>query len=391
MLLNIIILKINMIIFNMNHIKYNHSKYNIEKYINPFFIDDLNDIDIIINKSLNYYLNIEKNYIERYQKKWDIYKKITYNFEYISSSNKLYKSTPICSLRPISRAFYKMIEICNRMNLLNELNYNIKSLHLAEAPGGFVEALSYLRDNKNDNYYGITLIDDIHKTPKWKSSNIISYDNFKIEYGSTKDGNLISNENLSYIYNKHKNSCHIITGDGGIDFTNNYSDQEKVMSKLIFSQIAFAISCQIKGGTFILKMFDIFTGITLDYIYLLNCLYKDVYIYKPFTSRIANSEKYIICKNFKLNDSENLFKIFNKILEKFKIKYIKRLFNFDLPLNFINDIENINSTIGKKQLDNIIYTINLIRKNETFIDENKNIKDCKNWCIMNNLPYNKCN
>ncbi len=64
-----------MIIFNMNHIKYNHSKNNIEKYINPFFIDDLNDIDIIINKSLNYYLNIEKNYIERYQKKWDIYKK----------------------------------------------------------------------------------------------------------------------------------------------------------------------------------------------------------------------------------------------------------------------------------------------------------------------------
>ena len=34
-------------------------------------------------------------------------------------------------------------------------------------------------------------------------------------------------------------------------------------------------------------------------LYLLNQLYEEVYIYKPKTSRTANSEKYFIAKGFK--------------------------------------------------------------------------------------------
>ena len=30
---------------------------------------------------------------------------------------------------------------------------------------------------------------------------------------------------------------------------------------------------------------------------MLKSLYKEVYITKPFTSRISNSEKYVVCKN----------------------------------------------------------------------------------------------
>ena len=48
------------------------------------------------------------------------------------------------------------------------------------------------------------------------------------------------------------------------------------------------------GGTFVLKIFDIFTEPTIDFLYLLSSLYKNVFIMKPETSRIANSEKYII-------------------------------------------------------------------------------------------------
>ena len=33
-------------------------------------------------------------------------------------------------------------------------------------------------------------------------------------------------------------------------------------------------------------------------IYLLKCLYGEVIIDKPVTSRPANSEKYVICKDF---------------------------------------------------------------------------------------------
>ena len=37
----------------------------------------------------------------------------------------------------------------------------------------------------------------------------------------------------------------------------------------------------------------------------MNCLYKEVIIFKPYTSRPANSEKYIVCKYF--NGIDNLY------------------------------------------------------------------------------------
>ena len=35
----------------------------------------------------------------------------------------------------------------------------IRSFHLAEGPGGFIEAIQLMRMNTDDTYYGMTLID----------------------------------------------------------------------------------------------------------------------------------------------------------------------------------------------------------------------------------------
>jgi cap1 methyltransferase len=48
----------------------------------------------------------------------------------------------------------------------------------------------------------------------------------------------------------------------------------------------------------VVKVFDILTETSIQLIYLLFSFYKEVYIYKPKTSRPTNSEKYIICKYF---------------------------------------------------------------------------------------------
>ena len=364
---------------------------DIQDILDPTFTRNINDIHTVINESLKHYLNNIKNNIEQYSNKWDKIKKYTYAYEFINSTCKTYNiKHPICKINPISRAFFKMIEICNTFKILDNMPLNnFKSYHLAEAPGGFVEALSYLRKNINDSYYGMTLLNNNESTiPKWKNSKYL-LNNFKIEYGYTNNGDIMSNENLLYIYNLHKNSCNIVTGDGGFDFTNNYSNQEINISKLIICQIACAISCQAKGGCFILKIFDIFTEITLDLVYLLCNVYDEVYIYKPCTSRIANSEKYLICKNFRLDDCKYLHLFFYNLLNNINNRYIKRLFNFNLPLHFLNKIEYINSINGKKQIENIIYTINLIKNhNNKNIELKKNIYKCINWCKINNLPYN---
>ena len=45
-----------------------------------------------------------------------------------------------------------MIEICKTLELLKNINAECNSFHLAEGPGGFIEALSYMRNNPNDKY-----------------------------------------------------------------------------------------------------------------------------------------------------------------------------------------------------------------------------------------------
>ena len=83
-------------------------------------------------------------------------KKYVNPYEYIHTIIPgIYKS--VSKYKPISRAFFKFIEINKQFNLLNCLE-NICTFHLAEGPGGFIEAVSKLRNNPDDIYYGITLL-----------------------------------------------------------------------------------------------------------------------------------------------------------------------------------------------------------------------------------------
>ena len=82
----------------------------------------------------------------------------------------------------------------------------------------------------------------------------------------------------------------------------------------MFCQIAFAIAMQKEKGTFIIKFFDTFTKMSIDLLYLLSIVYEQVYFVKPHTSRKANSEKYIVCKGFLLNNVDDIIKKLYKII-----------------------------------------------------------------------------
>jgi hypothetical protein len=259
-----------------------------------------------------------------------------------------------------------MIEIINIFNFLNNEN-NIVSFHLAEGPGGFIEAFKYYRNNEKDLYYGMTLISNNNNIPSWKKSNnfINSNKNIKIITGESKNGDLFLKENLLFINDKFKNSIDYITGDGGFDFSIDFNKQEELSLKLIVSQIFYAIIMQKKGGLFILKVFDMFNLKTIEMIFLLSNCYENVFSYKPNTSRIANSEKYIVCKNFKNNNfttnlKDYIINNFDTILNN--LNNIKTFFNIQLPILFLNKIEEINAIYGQQQLENINITLNLIRE-----------------------------
>ena len=89
-----------------------------------------------------------------------------------------------------------------------------------------------------------------------------------------------------------------ITADGGFDFSTDFNAQEESSLNLVFCEIIYAIVLQKKGGSFVLKVFDCFSNVMVELLYLLCYLYDEVSIMKPCTSRSANSEKYIVCKRF---------------------------------------------------------------------------------------------
>ncbi len=349
-----------------------------------------------INKSLQNYLNLIKKKIDLVSDNWDIYKKYTNPYEYIHSIiSPIYKFS-ISKLKPLSRSFYKMIEIINIFLIFDDFGDSITSFHLAEGPGGFIEAFTYIRNNLTDKYYGLTLIsEDNNNIPAWrKSKNFINkHPNINIEYGIDKTGNLMNKENLLYCLQKYKNSINIITGDGGFDFSTNFNKQEQNSINLIFAQISYALAMQKKGGTFILKVFDIFTYASLDLIYILSLSYNKVYISKPNSSRFANSEKYIICKDFKLDDSTDIVIKLSNYLDKLDNNiFIKRFLNVDISYLYKNKLQEINAIYGQQQIENINNTFALIDSNTYEKLENlkkNNIQKCNLWCSKYNIPYNK--
>ena len=241
----------------------------------------------------------------------------------------------------------------------------------------------------------MTLIDNEPGCPGWKKSHqfLESNKNVTIVTGEDGTGNLLHKNNYIYCVNKFRHSMHIITGDGGIDVSNDFNKQEELVSKLIVSQIIYAITMQKKGGHFILKIFDIFSKLTIDILYILTRMYSEVYITKPFTSRLANSEKYIVCNNFLLDiDESNLF--ITRFIDEFEklthTDIIVSLLDFEHDYYFLNKIEEINIIMGQKQLENIITTLNIIssRNNHDKIDLLKkiNVQKCISWCEKYDIP-----
>jgi hypothetical protein len=238
----------------------------------------------------------------------------------------------------------------------------------------------------------MTLLNEDPGCPGWKKSNTFleNNPNVKIVNGEDGTGDILKLENYKYCKDRFMNSMDIITADGGIDVSNDFNKQEKLVSKLLVAEIIYAVTMQKKGGHFVLKIFDIFSKLTVDMLYLLSSLYGEVYITKPHTSRLANSEKYIVCKNFLLDDSSGLYEVFcNEFSKLDTTEEIQSILNLEHDYYFLNKIEEINVVLGQRQLENIITTLNMItnRNNYDKIDSMKKLHIQKSitWCEKHDI------
>jgi 23S rRNA U2552 (ribose-2'-O)-methylase RlmE/FtsJ len=205
------------------------------------------------------------------------------------------KGESVSKINPVSRAFFKMIEMMDIVS--NDIPLHpIRTLHLAESPGGFIQAVNWKRRL-------LGLIDymeswTLTKENVWKKLLDVS------KTWSTKPilntGDLLKERVRKQIiasHNTHK--AFLVTGDGGFDFSDNYEEQETLALPLILSQMIVGLQCLEKDGIFVLKIFDCFTLPTIQILWVFWRVFRGFRVIKPKTSRACNSEKYIVARGFK--------------------------------------------------------------------------------------------
>ena len=284
-----------------------------------FFYNNLPIIKIRIGNNCDKYSdsdylnNIERKELLKIKNKidlenirdWDKAKKNSNEYELIHLPSRKLKQESIAAYEPLSRSYFKMWEILHNYGFftLEQQKAPINIVNIAEGPGGFIEALlnyRYKYYRQTDNINAITLKSVTKEIPGWdKAQNFLRENpNIKINYGADGTGNIYKLENIKHFTDTIGEKADFVTADGGFDFSSDFNEQEKQSLRIIFCEIVLAITCQNLGGTFICKFFDLYSKTSIKLIYLLKCLYNEVIIDKPVTSRPANSEKYIICKAF---------------------------------------------------------------------------------------------
>lgn len=376
-------------------------KNNFTIHENITCIADNSCPEPIISQSLAHYMYKIKETLQENLHEWDNCKKYTNPYEFVHTTIP-HKKKSVSKYKPLSRSYFKMIEMLQIFNIQYN-NDPINTFHLAEGPGGFIEAIANVRNNLNDKYIGITLLDDKNdpNIPAWKKTEnfLRKYPNVYIENGEDNTGNILSINNFKHCINKYGSSMNLITADGGFDFSVDFNRQEINISTLLFAQISYALMLQKHKGSFILKIFDCFMHHTIDCLTILTSFYEKVYIVKPNTSRYANSEKYIVCKGFIYSSNQSYYKYiynaFNKMLQLNEQQYIKRFLNTMQSNYFLTRLEEYNAIFGQQQIENIHYTLSLIDnkyihdKLETLMKIN--IQKATQWCIKYNVAFYNSN
>lgn len=335
-------------------------------------------------------LEKEKNKIEGVdQRAWVNGRKFMNIYEYPRIKPE-YNSVKGLTKNPASRAYYKLWEMLHDFNI----NCNGDSLSLAESPGGFIQAIDdyrLIKRIKNCMCYTISLTSEseIYDIPRFHK-NIIRNKNVEIFNFLEGNGDLLQLSTFLNIQKKLKNSKIIlVTADGGINDHGEFNNKELNHINLIFCEFINAVFVLENGGTFIVKIFDIFTDAMIHLIHLITYLFGDTKITKPLTSRSTNSEKYVVCSNFKknkltINLRNNLVKLMRYIHQEKKI--ITSLFDI-APGEFLNKIINYNTVTVKNQIINIEKILEYIKSDKKKYNDFSRVKDTlvRNWLVKYKL------
>jgi len=358
-------------------------------------------------------------------KNWEYYKKIVNPFELVYTQKKYeYFPDSICCLRPLSRSYFKMVEILDLIHFF-DMNYlpvsglggvaqglsgvaqglsgvassGLRTAHVCEGPGGFIEALfdeSAKRKRKVNVSVAMTLRSRQSNIPGWKRASqfLQKNKNIRVIFGEDHTGDIMKAINQQYfidyaIHPDYGGKMDIFTADGGFDFSYDYTKQEQMIFPLLVASTKIGFEVLKVGGTFILKLFDFYQKSTMDLLYLLSYHFQEWTIYKPGMSRPCNPEHYFIGKGFIGCSDEVLdsMRLWCCILEN--NQPLDSLFYTPYAPEFSSIIHRLREESFKSQTEYLERVFYMIDKNDDELIKSylkRNEKSSYEWCVRFNVP-----
>ena len=224
-----------------------------------------------VNKERNKIDTLRKKSPEKVQKLFTLAARAVNPFE---------KMAKLCDRPLISRAGLKIREILCRFKLFDRAPAQTQIVGLCEAPGAFIDEIIRYREELGlplASWFAVTLREGL----VWKLPH----------------RGLIYADVIHDILPGYLTNSWLVTGDGGflIDY-DKLNQQEELNHPLLQAQLERGSSLVAPGGHLVVKCFDLFTQESHILLWRLFHQYQEVYIGKPWGSRIANSEKYIIAR-----------------------------------------------------------------------------------------------
>ena len=308
---------------------------------------------------LNFYSQIKKQIIEMFINDCDLSDnsfdeaiRIINPYEFIFSRVPGSKFS-VSKLKPKTNIFYDLLEIFNNLNLFDSLKElkSIQTLHISPNFQDSIECFDIYREDCKDLHTHYENIDINDQQLKQLKADFIFFET----------------DTKKYFY-----TC--------------------------IQAIITILGNQNYNGSCVIKIEDVFHKPIVDMLYFLTSLYDKVYISKPSTNNITSFDRYIVCKNFQIKESDNSYLKFNYFkliifLKKLENKNITKILDFDLPYYFKSKIDDLNIIIGQQQLEALDQIITIYKnknKNDKIESIKKNnIQKSVSWCEKYRIPCNK--
>ncbi|KAG8042517.1 hypothetical protein G9C98_005151 [Cotesia typhae] len=277
------------------------------------------------------------------------------------------RSNPFETIRGaffLNRAAVKMANIdkaCDFIFTQPQVLGKNEPLYFADVcagPGGFSEYVLW-RKKWGAKGFGFTLRNS--NDFRLEDFYAASPETFHPVYGPKQDGNIYDPDNQQafqrIIMQSTKNKgVHFMMSDGGFSVDGQENIQEILSKQLYLCQCLVALEIVREGGHFVTKVFDLFTPFSAGLVYIMHRCFRRVCIFKPNSSRPANSERYLICED-KLPGTEDVIQYFDEvnklILKNDPNKDVIELVPLDIlqgDENFFMYLKESNESLGSKQV-----------------------------------------